>query len=383
MRLNPLILSVFCLLPSARSTAQNMDGKEIGKLVVGVVLPMSGPQAAYGVEALTGIKLAMEDIARDHPQYHQLIRILVGDDKSTASGAETAAKSLIRRRASIFLGSVTRTNSASLARVAKEFHKPLVIPANSSLPLRNPSPLIFRSCALDRWQGYLLGEFASKTLGKTNAAILLDPKDHLAHDVAEHFTRNFRRNGGKISLREMYQRGSQNTDFKGRISKIGQSGAQVILFPTSDVEEAAAVMTELRRQKINIPLLGLDRWNTPRLGRTAGPAYPGHFYILPFSSAEPGAATQNFVSRFKARTRRFPSALAAMAYDAMLLVADSFKRAGTSRAKELARAIKRTHNLKGLLGPVSINANQTAEKSGVVMMTTGRGSQAKALVHPM
>ena len=378
------MLALIIILPSllflgGKSHAAS-DRKEIGTLVVGTVFPHSGPQAPYGDEAFAGVEIAFESLTKSDPELAAHITIIKGDDQSTPQGARFAAQELIAKRASILIGSVTNPSSKTLAEISHEYKKPLIIPASSSLSIGPLSPYIFRSCAIDRWQGKLLGEFAIKELKMKKAAILLDPKVYYSHDIVENFRKAFTSQGGGIVHKEFYL--SSKPQFKQHIANIAKTNADFILFPSESATEVASVMLELKKIGLRIPLLGGDRWESPSLKKQARGALEGHYYAIPFTAADPSPRTQIFVDSFKKKMHRYPSALAAMTYDAFLLAANSFKRARTNRATELVRAIKRTKDLPALLGPLSINAEGFAEKSALIMVTTKKGVEVKSTVHP-
>ena len=212
------------------------------------------------------------------------------------------------------------------------------------------------------------------------AAILLDPKVYYSHDIVENFKKSFSALGGGIVHKEFYL--SSKPQFKQRIANIAKTNAEFILFPSESAKEAADVMLELKKAGLRIPLIGGDRWDSPTLKKQARDALEGHYYAIPFTAEDPSPRTQEFVESFKKKMHRYPSALAAMTYDAFLLAANSFKRARTNRSTELVRAIKRTKELPALLGPLSINPEGFAEKSALIMVTTKKGAEVKSTIHP-
>ena len=374
------LVLMLSFMPLANKTYAAADRKEIGTLVIGTVFPHSGPQAPYGDEAFAGIEIAFESLKKSDPELAKHIKLLKGDDQSTPQGARSAAQDLVVKRASLLIGSVTNPSSKTLAEVSHELKKPLIIPASSSLSIGPVSPYIFRSCAIDRWQGKLLGDFAFNELKLKRAAILLDPKVYYSHDIVENFKKTFTGFGGGVVHKEFYM--SSKPQFKQRIANIAKTNAEFILFPSESAKEVAEVMKELKKAGLRVPLLGGDRWDSPNVKRQAKEALESHYYAIPFNADDPSLKTQEFVESFKIKMKRYPSALAAMTYDAFLLAANSFKRARTNRSTELIRAIKRTHDLPALLGPLSINSEGFAEKSALIMVTTKKGPEVKSTVHP-
>ena len=62
-----------------------------------------------------------------------------------------------------------------------------------------------------------------------------------------------------------------------------------------------------------------------------------------------------------------PGAMSALGYDAMYIVADAIKRAGSTEAEAVTKAIGETRDFKGITGNITINSQHNAEKSAVVL----------------
>ena len=82
---------------------------------------------------------------------------------------------------------------------------------------------------------------------------------------------------------------------------------------------------------------------------------------------DPSPAIQKFVTDYKSRYNIVPDALAALGYDAMKVLADSLKRAGTAQSAKLRDAIASTKDFPGVTGIITINAERNAVKPAVVL----------------
>ena len=87
-----------------------------------------------------------------------------------------------------------------------------------------------------------------------------------------------------------------------------------------------------------------------------------------YSVDDPSPAIQKFVADYKAHySGAVPDALAALGYDAMNVLADAIRRAGTTDGPKLRDAIAQTANFSGVTGIISINAQRNAIKPIVVL----------------
>jgi hypothetical protein len=73
-----------------------------------------------------------------------------------------------------------------------------------------------------------------------------------------------------------------------------------------------------------------------------------------------------FVDAYRARYNAIPDAIAALAYDAMKVLADSIKRAASTDGQKLRDAIAQTKNFPGVTGTISINGERNAVKPATV-----------------
>ncbi|MGZ5482171.1 MAG: ABC transporter substrate-binding protein, partial [Pyrinomonadaceae bacterium] len=87
-----------------------------------------------------------------------------------------------------------------------------------------------------------------------------------------------------------------------------------------------------------------------------------------YSVDDPTPAIQDFVNRFKAKYNgTAPDAIAALGYDAMMVLADAIKRANGTECAALRQAIATTKDFKGITGIISLNEERNAVKSAVVL----------------
>lgn len=345
-------------------------GKAVGNFVIGLVLPLEGSQAVLGEEALAGIHLAASDLMKEDPQLAAQISLVVASDKSKPSGAKEAALSLAKRRVSIFLGSLTRSHTEELAKVAAKERKPLIVPfaCADENPLKGAR--VFHSCFSSPWQGKLLGNFAGETLRRRKAALLFDPQAKPDVAIVDLFRKSFEAKGWEIVHREYFD-SSSILDFMPHIEVILKTEADVILFPSGDRHKAERFLKQLAMKKVKLPILGPTSWHQ----RSLANAFPGgieNYFVVPYSTELETPEARHFAREFAKQKKRRPSIIAALAYDAYQLAARSFKNAQGVGEKELTRSLEQIKDLPSLLGSANMSAERFLERPGLVMQM-GRG----------
>ena len=126
-----------------------------GQVVIGILLPLSGAQAALGQSLLKAAQLAVQDSGSAQ------IVLLPQDTQSTAQGAAQAATAALNQGAKLLIGPVLSTEVAAVAPLVQARGTPLLALSNNTRLARNqvfmlaPSPAnqVTRALTYARAQG--------------------------------------------------------------------------------------------------------------------------------------------------------------------------------------------------------------------------------------
>jgi branched-chain amino acid transport system substrate-binding protein len=374
MRLS-LPATLFLATSLAAATALGA-GPELAKLSIGTIFPMTGPQAAFGREALKGVDLALDVARTKDPTLAARVVVVQGDDMSTAKDATTAATQLLDKdRVHALLGSFAAAPTVAAAEIARKRLTPIVVPFTTQTA-PTPGGSVFRASLDDGMEGMLLAQFALKTLGAKTAATLRDDSV-VSRTFTARFAEAFTAGGGKIVLEEVYALGTD--DFTLPVKHLEESGATVVATPAA-WPAAAAVLKQARKLNYRATFLGPDSWDTTSFNQAAGPAAIGHYFVTHFSVDDPDPATQEFVAAFKTKYGRAPGVLAASTYDATGLLLDALKRGNSNLKGLLTGSLARTRDFAGATGLISLSENGGWTKTGVIKATTATGATFKARI---
>jgi branched-chain amino acid transport system substrate-binding protein len=116
-------------------------------------------------------------------------------------------------------------------------------------------------------------------------------------------------------------------------------------------------------------LLGGDGWSSPSLTQNDDDKLVGDFYSDGFA---PEGATTPSRSTLRAEVPREvhyvdPNGLAALGYDAALVMFDAIRRAGSAEPARIRAALAATRNVHGATGTITLNAHRDAVKSAVIL----------------
>lgn len=346
-----IIASVLC-------AATPTMAKDIGRLKVGVIFPLSGALAAYGSDAVAGLKIAAAQELNGSSAVRTEVDLLIRDSGSSAKVAADLAESLIKEHhVHAVIGSLTSAATLAIAKVAQQHQRLHIVPISTASAITRIGPYIFRSCVTNGYQGTALAKFTLDNLQKQRAALLLEEGFTHMETIAAQFRRYFQSHGGTV----MEQLTFNTKTSKAVLRKLAAQSPQVVLLPSSQ-QVAQRIIAQARRLRMTATFLGIGDWHDKTRTAPASQAKASHFFATHFSPDDTQLAVAKFTTRFKLQNQREPSEFAAMAYDSLALLIDAVQRARSTRTYPLRNNLAGTRNFLGLVGKVSIDRHRNAIK---------------------
>jgi branched-chain amino acid transport system substrate-binding protein len=316
-----LLAAAFCMMALTFSCkAQGSDTVSIG-----AVLPLSGSVAFYGNESRDGALLAIDEINAAGGLLGKKLALIAEDDEGNAEKTINAFTKLTSRdKVPFVIGSSTSGATQAMCPLAQRNRVVLISPSATNETVTKVGDYIFRACFIDPFQGVVGADFAYGTLGSRRAAVLYDAGADYNTGLAEAFKNQFRAIGGQVVADEAYQSG--DVDFNAQVTRIRANNPDVVYLPNyyNDVTLQAK---QLRDQGVTSPLIGGDGWDS--LIDNAGDEVLGCYWSSGFAADTTDPKGVTFVRAFQSKYNRTASQFAALGYDAMMLIADGIKAAGT------------------------------------------------------
>ncbi len=338
---------------------------DTGPIKVGYYGDLSGRTSNFGQSTKNGAMMAADEINKAGGINGRQIQILSEDDEGRPEKAATVVTKLIDQdKVVALLGEVASGNSLAAAPKAQASHVPMISPSSTNPAVTQVGDYIFRVCFIDPFQGEVMAKFAANTLHAKKAAIMEDFNSPYSRGLTEFFESSFKKLGGQVITKQSYTQGDR--DYKGQLTSIRSVNPDVIYVP-GYYGEVGVIAKQAKQLGINQPLLGGDGWDAPQLFELGGEALNGDYISNHYSVEDPSPAIQKFVGDFNSRYKIKPDALAALGYDAMRVLADAIKRAGTTNGQKLRDAIAATKDFPGVTGVITINSERNAVKSAVVL----------------
>ena len=338
-----------------------------GDILVGMYGSLTGDGASFGLSSREGTELAVEEVnAAGGLLGGRQIRLLVEDNQSRPEEASNAVTKLITQdKVVAVLGEVASRRTLAAAPVAQRYQIPLITPASTNARVTEVGDYIFRVCFIDPFQGEVLAKFAFNDLKARRAAVLKDIQQDYSVGLTDSIVRNFTELGGQVLDPISYSSG--DPDFRAVLTQIRSLKPDVIFAP-GYYTEAAIIVRQARELGLNMPILGGDGWVGDALAN-GREALRNTFISNHYSGDNPAPVVQNFVAAYRKKFGKEPDSIAALAYDAVKVLADAITRANTTEGPAVRNALAAA-SVAGVTGQLTMDAQRNVSKPAVIQEVT-------------
>lgn len=348
---------------SSKNTKINYDDSDVIK--IGVFEPMTGANASGGQMETEGIKLAN----KLYPTVlGKKVEIIISDNKSDKVEAATAASRLIEQdKVNAIIGSWGSGLSMSAGDLVKEAKIPTVAPSATNPLVTAGNEYYFRVCFIDPFQGTVMAKYAANNLKAKKVAILQEVSSDYSVALCKFFSDSFKNITGDenaIVAKSSYNTGDQ--DFTAQLTNIKSQNPDVIYAP-GNFTEGALLISQARKLGIDIPILGADTWETPDFLSIGKGDVEGSVFSTFFTSEKPlNDESKKFLAEYQKEYNQEASAVAALGYDAYLLILDAIKRANSADPVKIRDEIAKTKDFPGAAGSITIDEFNNSIKDAVL-----------------
>ncbi len=318
------------LLAAATLFALGCDSKK-DAVRIGVVCPITGTAAAFGEQIKMGAELARDQINAAGGINGRDLELQIEDDEGKDSQAAAAAKRLTDDNSIVaVVGHYNSACSAAGREIYKQAGVLQLSPGSTNIDICRLSEWTFRNLYHDGYQGISVARYIKNVLGHDSAAVFYENDDY-GRGLGDAFVEEAEKIGLEIVGVEPYIR-EQTRDYTVPLNKMLAKNPGIV-FIAGLYSEAATIARQSRDKNIDIPFLGGDALYSPELISLGEEAVEGMLLTTPFivHPAIGGELAQDFLKAFQEKYNSDPDTWAALAYDAVKMVADAIQKAGTDR----------------------------------------------------
>ena len=285
---------------------------------IGVIGPMTGDYAQYGLGVYHAAQVAAEEINANGGFNGYNVEILdAGDDQGDPEKAVNAYNDLLDKGMQMLCGTVTSGSCIAVGAEAAESTF-LFTPSGTALDCITAGSNEFRMCFTDPAQGTKSAEFIGEHKLATKVAVLYDSMADYNSGVHDAFVAAAEENGLEVVADEAYTT-DNNTDYSVQLKKIKDSGAELLFLPNYYSDNALilqqahdAGMDDIKKFGVDgmDGILGVENFDTSLA--------EGVMLLTPFSATSDDEKTKAFVEAYEAANKdEVPNQFAADAYDVL------------------------------------------------------------------
>jgi branched-chain amino acid transport system substrate-binding protein len=330
---------------AAGSAPFNIVRAQGAALKVGVILPRSGYLAGIGQDCQRGVDIAaglLKDLGMPS------LQIINADTESGVDIARSRAEKLIGEGAQLLVGAFDSGQSTAIAQVAEQKGIPYVINIAAAPPIteqgykfvfRNfpTAPMILRDAFVDQKEIFAAVGAAPKT------AVFMHVNDTFGTAMAGGIGAVMPKFDMPYKIVDTIAYDPAARDLSVEVSKAKAAGADALLM-VSRLNDAILITRELIKQRwtpMTILSMG-PGWYEDQYLKTLGKLSDGPLSFVPWYDPNKKLSKALDAALAKAHPGVNLNTNHVYTFEALLIAADAYKRAGSTDPKALAEAIRKT-----------------------------------------
>ncbi len=334
-------LAFLAIVLSAPAVAQDIS--------VGIAGPMTGGQAAFGIQMTSGATQAVADLNAAGGVLGKKLRLESGDDACDPKQARSVAEKLSGQGVAVVVGHYCSSSSIPASDAYLDGGILQITPASTNPQFTDRGMWnTFRTCGRDDQQGGFAAAYLAKNFKDKNIAII-DDKTTYGKGLADQVRRALNAAGVKEKLDESYNQGDK--DFTALVSKLKLNGIDIV-YDGGYHQEAGLIVRQMRDQGLKTILMAGDALVSREFASITGPSADGVLFTFPPDPRKrPSAAA--LVKEFKDKGID-PEGYTLYTYAAFQVWSQAAAKAGTTDPQKVAAAM-RAGTWDTVLGPMSFD----------------------------
>ena len=383
------------------------QGKTIGTLKVGIILPLSGKMAPYGQEIKDSFTLSTAQALKKAGKKASSIKLYFEDNRGSTEESKKIAENLLKKkRVSILVGGFSTPESSILSDLAQKYNKIYLSILTKDLSSLSKNKNTFLLTSSYRWQSEVAAQYVGEFDKSPSVAIVsLEDADAKSNLVVSSFSKVLRK-VSRASISNILlakepeiiepepakvQAENENTGqpaettgtaepqdseaneqdqppvqidpnlrFVEAAQAIINSKANMVFIPYN-WSTSSPIIAELQRKGYKGSILGLEYWESRIAYSTLiNMKTIKAFHVTHYRSDN---IPLEFVSSFQSQFKRSPSALAGLGFDAAQIISQTYFKAKSVRATPLRDAMRKTREFDGLLSYLRMGWDRSVERA--------------------
>lgn len=350
---------------------------------IGINAPITGDIPKVGEGTKFAAQMWLEDIkaagglkvgGKKYP-----VELVIEDNESKAESAvKVNTKMITEDEVLVIVGPQASKQAVPAGGIANKYKTPMISPWSTNPDTTMDRPYVFRAPFLDPFQGPVLANFITEEFRFKKAAVLYDVASDYPKGLAEFFKKAWEDRHGPGSVVAFESFTTQDKDFSSQLTKIKNSGAQV-LFTPQYYNEVALIVQQAHELGWKKPIVGSDSWGSAETVKLCGKDCYGLFFSTHYAAAGATGATKKFIDRYNKKYGYVPDDVAALTWDSLKIVQKAIQDTGglTGNLKKdrdrVRAAMGRIKKFKGITGEMTFTEEGDPIKCAVIVRISDAG----------
>jgi len=336
--------------------------KEAETIKIGHIAPMTGALAAYGTAVNNAVELAISEINADGGLLGKQIELITKDNQADPAETVSAFNALLGEDVAAIIGAVRSACTSAITGLANDEKIVLITATSTADAITEEDNYVFRSCYKDSFQGRMVAAFCAQQ-GWTKVGILYTVGDAYSTGLRDSFLSAAEELGLEI-VEEQSTSDILAVDFSSQLTTLASADIDVLFAPYYYDTVGPKIIPQAREAGYDGPIVGADGFDGTE-SVTVGDlsVYENVFFTNHYSPEDTSEIVQNFVSAYNAKYDPASlNALAALAYDAMNMLAQAIETADSIDHDAIREAMVGMHYV-GVTGDMTLDETGTPAKS--------------------
>ncbi len=334
------------------------------ELKLGVLGPITGPNAAFGKQLTDGATQAVADLNAKGGILGRRITIVTGDDASVPAQGVSVANKLTSEGIRHVVGPFNSGVMLPSSEVYAENGTIMITPSATNPKITERGLWnVFRTCGRDDQQGAVAADYIAKNFQGKKVAVVHD-KTPYGQGLASETQKAMNAKGVKEVMFEGVNVGEK--DFSALITKIKAAGVDLVYWGGLHTE-GGLIVRQMRDQQVRAPLMSGDGITSDEFATIAGPGAEGTLMTFPPDPRKRPQAAE-VVKAFQAKNIN-PESYTLYTYAAVQVIAQAAEATKTLDSKKLSEHIRSGATFKTVIGDLVYDKKGDITRPDYVMYT--------------
>ena len=333
----------FTLLASLSMAAETVK--------VGIVLPLTGPQAKFGELEKISFYMALEEINAAGGINGRILELIMEDDTGRPEVGRSVVEKLIAKDRVVMIGGgYSSSVTYAVAGVCQQNQMPFLVNTGSADKITASGwDYIFRlNPPVSEYAGAIETLLPQRI--KPKSVAILHENSLFGTKGANAFAKSCKKLGYRVVLKQGYEHGG--IDFRPVLIRVKQLNPDIV-YMVSYIMDASLLMRQSKELKLTPKLFigGAAGFTLPEFVQNAGVASEKVISATLWHQVLPYPGAMDYYKKFVARFRKPTEYHGAEAYAACYVIADVLKRATSFINTDIKKALSET-DMMTVFGPV-------------------------------